>query len=40
MNEKLEVALPIEQEQRDALDARDEEELEDLDIEGITDEVE
>ena len=40
MNEKLEVALPIEQEQRDALDARDEEELEDLDIEGSTDEVE
>ena len=40
MNEKLEVAIPIEQEQRDVLDARDEEELEDLDIEGITDEVE
>ena len=40
MNEKLEVAIPIEQEQRDVLDARDEEEMEDLDIEGITDEVE
>ena len=37
MEEKLEVALPIEQEQRDILDARDaEEEVDDLDIDGIT----
>ena len=37
MEEKLEVALPIEQEQRDILDARDaEEEVDDLDIDGLT----
>jgi hypothetical protein len=37
MEEKLEVALPIEQEQRDILDARDAtEEVDDLDIDGIT----
>nr|AIF02268.1 Chromosome segregation ATPase (smc) [uncultured marine group II/III euryarchaeote KM3_156_A06] len=41
MEEKLEVALPIEQEQRDILDARDaEEEVDDLDIDGITKEEE
>ncbi|MDP6325759.1 MAG: hypothetical protein QGI36_01540, partial [Candidatus Thalassarchaeaceae archaeon] len=41
MNEKLGVALPIEQEQREILDARDkEEELEDLDIDGITEDAE
>lgn len=37
MEEKLEVAIPIEQEQRDILDARDEvEEIVDLDIDGLT----
>lgn len=37
MEEKLGVALPIEQEQRDILDARDaEEEVDDLDIDGLT----
>jgi len=37
MEEKLEAALPIEQEQRDILDARDaEEEVDDLDIDGLT----
>jgi len=37
MEEKLVVALPIEQEQRDILDARDaEEEVDDLDIDGLT----
>jgi chromosome segregation protein len=37
MEEKLEVALPIEQEQRDILDARDAvEEIDDLDIDGLT----
>jgi chromosome segregation protein len=41
MNEKLEVAIPIEQAQREILDARDEEaEPEDLDIDGITEDAE
>ena len=41
MEDKLNVAIPIEQEQRDILDARDEiDEMDDLDIDGITDDVE